>query len=255
MTAPGLRLAGLALALLLGATVEGAEIKSVRVCADPDNLPFSSKDAAAAGFEVELARELASDVKFHWVPTYRWPVVARQLLDKRCDLFFGLPLDSRFVDDNPWIALSLPYYVMGQVVVSRAGEGIRRLEELKDKVVGVESMSPGDILVAQRGYPRRIYLTPEETVEAVRTRDVHAAVLWSSSAGWLAKKTPGLEVTWIREPEGEFKVAVGMRKEDGALKTAVDQAIKRLVEARKVDEILGRYGVPLLTERLPPTQP
>lgn len=255
MTASRLCLAGLALALLVSAAVEAAEIGRVRVCADPANLPFSSKDPAAAGFEVELARALASDVTFHWVPTYRWPVVARQLLDGRCDLFFGLPLDPRFADDNPRIVLSLPYYVMGQVLVSRAGEGIRRLEDLKGKVVGVEATTPGDILVVQHGYARRIYLTPEETFEAVRTHEVHAAVMWSSFAGWLARKTSGLEVTWIRDPEGEFKVAVGMRKQDRALKAAVDGAIRRLVEGRKVEEILGRYGVPVLTGSPLPTQP
>ena len=243
------------LALPVVGAVEGAELSGLRVCADPANLPFSSKDPSAPGFEVELAREFARDVAFHWVPTYRWPVVARQLLDRRCDLFFGLPLDPRFVDDNPRIALSRPYYVMGQAVVSRTGDGIRRLEDLQGRVVGVEVASPADILIAERGYHRRVYLTPEEAFEAVRARNVDAAVMWSSPAGWLARKSPGFEVTWIRDPEGEFQIAIGMRKEDRELKTAVDRAIKRLVEEKKVEEILGRYGIPVLGESLVTTHP
>ncbi len=246
---------GIFLAMLVAGVLEGAEVGPVRVCADPDNLPFSSKDPATPGFEVELAREVAPDAAFYWVPTYRWPVVAKLLLDRRCDLFFGLPLDPRFVDDNRRIALSSPYYVMGQVLVSRAGEGIRRLEDLQGKVVGVEVASPGDILAVQRGYQRRVYPTPEETFEAVRARNVDAAVMLSPSAGWLARKTPGLDVTWIRDPDGEFKIAIGMRKEDRELKTAVDRAIKRLVEEKKVEEILGRYGVPVLRESPMATQP
>lgn len=249
-----LGLAGLALGVLLAAGVEGSELSAVRVCADPANLPFSSRDPAPTGFEVELARELAPGATFHWVPTYRWPVVARQLLDSRCDLFFGLPLDPRFLDDNPRLALSRPYYVMGQVLVSRAGEGIRRLEDLQGKVVGVEVASPADILVAARGYQRRIYLTPEEAFEALRTRNVDAAVMWSSPAGWLAKKTPGIELTWVRDPEGEFKVAIGLRKADRELKAAVDRAIQRLVDEQKVEAILARYGVPILKESAPTTR-
>ena len=216
------------------------------MCADPANLPFSSQDPATPGFEVELARELAREVTFHWIPTYRWPVVRRQLLDGRCDVFFGLPVDPRFTDDNPRLALSLPYYVMGQVLVSRAGEGIRRLEDLKGKVIGVEPASPGDFLVFRGGHHRRIFLTSEETFEALRTRTVDAAVMWSSLAGWLVKRTPGFELTWIRDPEGEFQIAIGMRKSDRELRAAVDRAVTRLIESKKVEEILRRYGVPLL---------
>ena len=95
-----LSLLGAVLALVVVSAVEGAELSGLRVCADPANPPFSSKGPPAAGFEVELARELAPNATFHWVPTYRWPVVAKLLLDRQCDLFFGLPLDARFVDDN-----------------------------------------------------------------------------------------------------------------------------------------------------------
>jgi ABC-type amino acid transport substrate-binding protein len=242
----------LVLALSVAGAVEGGEIGKLRVCADPANLPFSSQEAATPGFEVELARQLARDVTFHWVPTYRWPVVARQLRDRQCDLFLGLPLDPRFEDDNPRLALSLPYYVMGQVLVSRAGEGIRRLEDLTGKVVGVEAASPGDFLVVRQGYQRRVYLTPEETFEAVRAGAVDAALIWSSPAGWLARKTPGFELTWIREPEGEFKIAIGMRKDDRELKAAVDRALTRLLDEKKVEEILARYGVPVLRENPAP---
>jgi ABC-type amino acid transport substrate-binding protein len=247
-------LAGLLLGFLSVSDVRGAELSGLSVCADPDNLPFSSKNLTTPGFEVELARALASHVTFHWVPTYRWVFVARQLLDGRCDLFFGLPLDPRFVDDNPRITLSRPYYVMGQVLVSRIGEGVRRLEDLKGRMIGVQAMTPGDILVFQRGYSRRMYFTPEETFEAVRGRQVDAAVMWSSLAGWLAKKNPGIELTWIRDPEGEFKVAVGLRKADRELKAAVDRAIARLLDEKKVEAILSRYGIPIPTET-PPAVP
>lgn len=221
------------------------ELSGVRVCADPANLPFSSSDAVTPGFEVELARALAPHVSFHWVPTYRWIYVRRQLLDRRCDLFFGLPVDPRFTDDNPRLALSRPYYVMGQVIVSRAGEGVRGLEDLRGKAIGVQAMTPGDILVWQRGHARRVYLAPEEPVRAVLAGEVAAAVMWSSVAGWLTRRTPGLEIAWIREPEGEFPVAVGMRKEDRALAAALDRALGRLLGEGRAEAILRRYGVPV----------
>ncbi len=240
---------GVIIALILAGAADASELSGVRVCADPDNLPFSSRDSTTPGFEVELARQVAADVSFYWVPTYRWIFVARQLLDKRCDLVFGLPLDPRFTDENPRIVLSRPYYVMGQVLVSRADERIRRLEDLKGKVVAVQAMTPGDILAFQRGYPRRINLTPEETFRAVLSGDADGAVMWSSFAGWLAKRTPGVELNWIHDPESEFKVAIGVRKADGQLKTALDRILMRLLDEKKVEHILGRYGVPVFRAR------
>lgn len=239
------RILGVVVVLLLSSGAEGGELSGLKVCADPANLPFSSRDLAMPGFEVELARELVADVSFYWVPTYRWIYVARQLLDKRCDLVFGLPLDPRFTDDNPRLVLSRPYYVMGQVLVSRAGDGIRRLDDLKGRAVGVQAVTPGDILVFQRGHERRLFFTPEEAFEAVRAKKVDAAVMWSSQAGWLARRAPGIELTWINDPEGEFKVAIGMRKTDRDVKAAVDRAIQRLVDEKKVETILSRYGIPL----------
>jgi len=46
-----------------------------------------------------------------------------------------------------------------------------------------------------------------------------------------------------------------MRKEDRTLRTAVDRAIRRLVEEKKVEEILARYGIPVLGESLVTTHP
>ncbi len=238
------RLVGFGAALLFAVAAEAAPLTGLRVCADPDNLPFSSKDHATQGFEVELARALIADATFRWIPTYRWPVVRKELLDRRCDLFFGLPLDPRFTDENRRLALSRPYYVVGQVLVSRAGEGIRRLEDLRGKVIGVETATAGDILVTRLGGERRVYATPPETFEAVRARKVDAAVMASPQAGWLARKFPSFELHEVRDPEGEFKIAIGMRREDRDLKAAVDSALERLLDSGKVGEILGRYGVP-----------
>lgn len=131
--------------------------------------------------------------------------------------------------------------------MTRAGEGIR-LDNLKGRTVGVQAMTPGDVLAFDRGYDRRIYLTPQETFEAVRSRQVDAAVMSSPVAGWLARKTSGIELSWIRDPEGEFKVAIGLRKADRELKATVDRAIQRLLDEKKVEAILARYGVPILKE-------
>jgi polar amino acid transport system substrate-binding protein len=239
-------LVGFGAALLLAVAAQATPLTGLCVCADPDNLPFSSKDPAPQGFEIELARALIADVTFRWIPTYRWPVVRKELLDRRCDLFFGLPLDPRFTDENRRLALSRPYYVVGQVLVSGAAEEIRRLEDIQGKVIGVETATAGDILVTRLGGDRRIYATPAATFEALRAGRVDAAVMASPQAGWLTRSFPGFALHEVPDPEGEFEIAIGMRRGDGDLKVAVDAALERLLASGRVGEILGRYGVPRL---------
>lgn len=179
----------------------------------------------------------------HWFPTFRGFLALRQLHDGKCDLFMGLPLSERFARDNPRLIFSLPYYVMGQAVVSPAVGGIRAQEELKGKLVGVQAMTLSDELVFQRGYTRRIYLTPEETFVALTKGEVDAVVMASTLAGWMVKNHPGFRLTWLPEPEHEFKIVAGMRKADPALKDAVDRALRQL-DRNKLTQILARYGIP-----------
>jgi len=107
-------------------------VGSLRFCADPQNLPFSSQEPQQPGFEVELAREMARELGLRadmvWIDTEGGRTALRQLLEGRCDLFMGLPQDQRFLEDNPRLTLSTPYYAMGHVLVLPAGSGIRELK-------------------------------------------------------------------------------------------------------------------------------
>ena len=124
------------------------------------------------------------------------------------------------------------------------------MEDLQGKLVGVEAASPGDVLITERGLRRRVFATPAEVIEALRDGGVDAAVMWSAPGGWWAKKIRGFETTTpIHYPDGQFKISTVMRKDDQQLKSAVDAAITRLLEQRKVEAILGRYGVPFIAPR------
>src|SRR6187431_996401 len=76
-------------ALLLGAPiVAAADARTLRVCADPDNLPFS--DRAEAGFENRIARLVAEELQA--ALTYAWQPLGRGFVRKTlgaqlCDVF------------------------------------------------------------------------------------------------------------------------------------------------------------------------
>lgn len=244
-----MRVVGLAVAVLLIATASShGEVRRVRLCADPSNLPFSSQDAKEPGFEVEIARAIAdalgAEFSVHWFPAVREILALRQLTEGRCDLFMGLPLTERFTDDKPRLSFSAPYYVMRQVILSPSVGAARSPDDLRGKLVGVQAMTLSDHLVYERGYNRKIYLTAEEAFAALVKGEVDAAVMESTLAGWLARKNPGFQVTAISDPARELKIGAAVRKTDRELKEAVDRAIEQL-RSNAVSDILARYGLTL----------
>ena len=242
-----MRVLALAVAVLVMATASSSgEVRRIRLCADPSNLPFSSQDPTEPGFEVEIARAIAAALgaafSVHWFPAVREMVALRQLYDDRCDLLMGLPLGDRFASDKPRLIFSAPYYVMRQVVVSPSVGGVRALDDLRGKLVGVQAMTLSDQLVYERGYQRKVYRKPEETFAALVKSEVDAVVMESPLAGWFVKKTPGFRTVEISDPARDLEIGAAIRASDRELKQAVDGAIQRL-GPQQLAEILGRYGV------------
>ena len=239
----------LAVAIVLIATASSAgEVRQIRLCADPSNLPFSSRDATEPGFEVEIARAIAEAVgaefSVHWYPTAREILTLRQLYEGRCDLLMGMPLTSRFTDDKPRLLFTAPYYVMRQVVVSPTVGGVRSFDDLRGKLVGVQAMTLSDQLVYDRGYNRKVYLKPDEMFTALVTGEVDAVVMESAFAGWFLRKNPGFRAIAIGDPRRDLEIVAAVRKADVELKEAVDRALQQL-RSKNLPDILSRYGLVL----------
>lgn len=244
-----MRAVGLAVAILLiAATSASGEVRRIRLCADPSNLPFSSQDTTEPGFELEIARAIAStlgaEFSVHWFPTVREVVTLRQLYEGQCDLLMGLPLTERFTGDKRRLSFTASYYVMRQVLVSPTVGAVRSLDDLRGKLVGVQAMTLSDQLVYERGYNRKVYLSPAETFTALVRGEVDAAVMESAFAGWFLRRNAGFQVTGISDPQRDLEIGAAVRKTDPELKDAVDRAIQQL-RSTNLPDILSRYGLVL----------
>ena len=113
---PDLAAVLLALALAFGAGgVRADDARALRVCADPDNLPYSNH--AEAGFENRIARLVAEELQA--ALTYAWQPLGRGFVRKTlgaqlCDVFIGVPAGFERV------LTTRPYYRSGYVFVNRA---------------------------------------------------------------------------------------------------------------------------------------
>jgi mxaJ protein len=252
------------LVLLLGAAPAP---RVLRVCADPNNLPFSNR--AREGFENRLAalvaHELHATLRYTWWAQRRG-FVRNTLGAGRCDLVMGLPSS----DDR--VLTTRPYYSSTYVFLSRraAGPPIASLDDprLRQLRIGLHFIgddyhnTPAAEALARRGLVTNLVgysihgdysrpNPPARLVEAVARGEVDVAVVWGPFAGYFGPRTGvplvSSPVTPAMDGPGTpfvFAISAGVRKADTTLAREVDAALRRT--RPQVTAVLNRYGVPVV---------
>ncbi|ACA17405.1 extracellular solute-binding protein family 3 [Methylobacterium sp. 4-46] len=244
----------------------GACARELRVCADPNNLPFSNR--GGEGFENRIvdivARDLGATVTYTWWAQRRG-FLRNTILAGRCDLVPGIPVGLEALRPTR------PYYRSSFVVVSRpGGPSIRSLDDpnLAGMTVGVQLVgkdaagTPPARALARRGMTGNVrgYLLtgdyaapnpPARIIDAVASGEIDVALAWGPMAGYFAARAdPPLRVAPIEPaidgPKGPmvFDVAMGVRRGDEDLRLEVGAALER--HRAEIDAILLRYDVPRL---------
>jgi mxaJ protein len=245
-----------ALWIFTAAVCFGAELK---VCADPDALPFSNR--AGQGFENSLAEMLARDLHTH--VTYTWQRMGRgfvrDVVNKgACDVVLGIPSNFR------QLLTTDPYYRSTYVFVTRKSRALHLASfddpRLRKMSVGVqvvgEEYAPAAISLGRRGLVANVvgFETKggeaSSLIDAVRNAKVDTAVVWGPLAGYFAAKHPGtLELTPAPEVDipavpYTFMISMGVRKGNVELQQRLNHFLRQ--HKSEIDRLLTRYGVPLL---------
>jgi len=256
-----------ALLILFSWTAVGQQKTPFRVCADPENLPFSNRQLE--GFENKIADLMAKDLGT--TPTYIWwgqrrgfirNTMFATLKEQRCDIVIGVP------EGYDLVRTTKPYYRSTYVFVYPKGKGlqIKSLDDpiLKKIKIGVHLLGddynnpPPVHELAKRGIVDNVvgfdtfYSSqnpPSKIIDAVAARQIGAAIVWGPAAGYfvLHQRVP-LEVVPI--PSGKtdlpfaFNMSMGVRPEDQALKAQLEKVLDR--KQVEITKILKDYGVPLV---------
>jgi mxaJ protein len=237
-----------------------------RVCADPNNLPFSNR--AGEGFENKLAELVAG--KLGKRVTYTWWAQRRGFIRNTlkagdCDVVMGIPARLDMVE------ATRPYYRSTYVFVSRSDRhyALHSIKDarLKDLSVGVQLIgddgfnTPPAHALSKQGIVRNVvgYTVygdyrqsnpPARIVEAVENGTIDVAAVWGPLAGYFARRSPvPLTLTAIGDTAEfdplafQFDIAVGVRKGDHARKVAIDDVLAG--HRAEIARLLDSYGVPL----------
>ena len=251
----GARLEKVARALLLSTIMAtpalraGAdEIRPLRLCADPTNLPFSSDDPARPGLYLEIgqlvARKLERPVTYSWYKSYFGKRTVREtLLSKQCDAMVGLPQVDDFM--GPAVIFSRPIAREGYALVTAKDRNIAGIDDLKGLRVAVQYQTTPQNLLALRDEIEKVtVLSPDEGMKMLDQGKVDVAFIWAPVAGWLNTTVYGKKFQ-IRTTAGEglaWPTAIGFAKASTALRDEVDAVLPSL--QTDIDKLFVKYGVP-----------
>jgi quinoprotein dehydrogenase-associated probable ABC transporter substrate-binding protein len=239
----------------------------LRVCADPNNLPFSNN--RNGGFENAIAQlfaeETGQSVAYTWWAQRRG-FIRNTLKAGNCDVIMGVPVGLDMVETTR------PYYRSGYVFVSRSD---RRLDiasmtdpRLRTLQIGIQLIgddgfnTPPAHALAMQGIVDNVvgytvygdYRRPDppaQILEALARGEIDIAAVWGPLAGYFARQSPvKLRVVPITDTERfapllfQFDIAIGVRKGDDKRREGLDQLISR--NSAQIAQILDRFGVPVM---------
>ena len=237
----------LALALM-AALMGAAQADTLRVCADPDNLPFSKMEGPDKGLYVELAEKVAarmgSQVEYVWWLTYNQRKALRNtIMQDGCDAYFALPADADYRVRG--VNKTQSFLKLSYALVAPKGTQISGLNDLKNKRVGVVYGTPTHILLASRdGFQYSSFRQHEEVFAALNKGEVDVALVWGPLAGYenIHTQQARWQITSVGGEGLEGQVAVGVPKAKAELQARIDKALSELQP--EIATLAAKYGFP-----------
>lgn len=263
-------------ALLLSAFSASAQEK-FKVCADPLNPPYSTKNKD--GFENKIAelfaKELGQTLEYTWFPQrigFIRNTLTAPLKDSdvdsnefKCDVIMGVPAGYDLT------LTTEPYYQSTYVLLIAKGRGwdditsatqlvdlpLQRQEALKmamfDRGPGTTWMQKNGLLDV--GIPYQSMTGDDENNVAMqiekdlKAKKIDMVILWGPMAGYVAAQSPKNSYAMIPmrstpDMKFEFAMAMGVRNGDKARKEALNKLIA--ANAEKIQAIMTSYHIPLL---------
>jgi branched-chain amino acid transport system substrate-binding protein len=251
-----------ALALLSGTTGYARQARwEMRVCADPDGLPFSNRDLE--GYENRIAHVLADELNarltFDWF-TQGSDMITFHLREGLCDMVIGVP------DGYQDLLTTVAYYRSPYVFLypAEADHRVTSLDDpaLRDLRIGVQAVGiPPHQALLNRGLGANVvrrFAGPgladaadafDQVIAALENDVIDLGIAWGPVAGYVAERSEvDFEVVPVT-PEFEppflsmvFAMAIGVRPGDESLRDRLDVALANRWE--EIQAILEEYGVP-----------
>jgi quinoprotein dehydrogenase-associated probable ABC transporter substrate-binding protein len=245
-----------------GEALELVDPDVLRVCSDPNNLPFSNEKGE--GFENKLAELFAAKLNKKLAYTF-FPqatgFVRMTLGSHRCDVIMGYPQGAELVQNTN------PYYETAYALITKAGsplDGVDALNDvrLKDKKLGIVAGTPPatyfvayGLTAKAKSYPlmvdTRVDSSGAAMMNDLASGEIDGGVLWGPMAGYYAARanSPTHVALLLKETGGPrlaYHITMGVRASDQNWKRQLNQLIAE--NRTEINKILLDYSIPILDE-------
>jgi quinoprotein dehydrogenase-associated probable ABC transporter substrate-binding protein len=240
----------------------------LRVCADPNNLPYSNK--AGEGFENRIAAIFAKDLGLPlttvWFPQVIG-FVRNTLRAGACDLVMGT------VSGDNMVEATNPYYHSGYMIVTRTADHITATSvgdpALAGKRIGLIAATPPTDLLLRHDLMSNVhsYSLAVDTrfdspgramLQDLVDGNIDVGLLWGPIAGfWIKHDNLPLTASFLEDEPGstrlDYYIAMGVRSGEPQWRRRINQEIDK--HRAEIDAILAEYNVPLLDAQKHPIVP
>ena len=245
-----------------GVSIELVDPKVLRVCADPNNLPFSNEKGE--GYENKLAEFLAKKLGKSLAYTF-YPgatgFVRLTLMSHKCDIIMSFPQGDDLVQPTN------PYFRTAYALIFKPGSGFEGIESLDDphlqgKRFGIVARTPpatnlavNGLIGAAKPYPLVVDTRFDSSTEAMFkdlvSGEIDIGVLWGPIAGNFARRSspPMVVVPLVKEKSGPkmaYRMVMGVRASDQDWKRLLNKIIAE--NQGEITKLLLDFGVPLLDD-------
>jgi polar amino acid transport system substrate-binding protein len=219
----------------------------LKVCADPDNLPFSKSEGPERGLYIDLAELVAkkidaTPVQYTWWLTFYQRRALRNTAGD-CDAVFALPTDADYKARG--LQKTPAFLNVGYAVVAPPSFQFNSLNDLKGKRLAVQYQTTPHILFSQlEGFTYSTFRTAEEVLDALSKGEVDASLLWGPVAGYENKNkfANRWKVTPLTGADMDGQVSVAVRRDKPELAKNIETALIALKP--EIEALADKYGFP-----------
>jgi ABC-type amino acid transport substrate-binding protein len=208
---------------------------------DHNSLPFSAAHPEPAGLDYDIARLLAEklgvSLNVYWAYSSHDSYPSKLATKELCDVMLGAMPDDRF---GKRVAFSKPYYFLDYRFVVPSSTAL----PAEDQPLAAER---GLALRGLRDKQVHEHPSLDSILEAVVEGTETAGYVTGARGQWLAEaRWPGRLkfVPPSADAVDRFPICAAVRKSDGDLRAAIDEALDELASSGRLTEVFTRWHIP-----------